>query len=162
MGLIPTIPLDGRSLASGRRLPHWTGTAGKVIELGSWMMVLGTIRLICAVADYARAYLEATRLEPMSFRRLGTFFQENHPVVLIGAAWPLILGLALRRTRWPELLKAGAVTFLILSVGGILAITADWNHSLGRGITVGSFRIARPGLGLLGLSDVMLGLLGAT
>jgi tetratricopeptide (TPR) repeat protein len=162
MGLIPTILLEGRSLAHRQRLPHSVSSAEKVIELSSWMMVLGTIRLICAVADYAQAYLEATRLEPLSLRRLGWFFQENHPIVVLGAAWPLILGLVLRRTRWPELLKAGAATFLILSIGGILALTAGWNQSLERWITVGSFRMPRPGLGDLSVSDVMLGLLGAT
>ena len=162
MGLIPTILLDGRSLAHRPRLPHSASSAEKVIELSSWMIVLGTIRLICAVADYAHAYWEATLLEPLSLRRLGWFFQENHPILLFGAAWPLILGLVLRRTRWPELLKAGAATFLILSIGGILALTAGWNHSLERWITVGSFRLPRPGLGHLSLSDAMLGLLGAT
>jgi hypothetical protein len=162
MGLIPTIPLDGRSLAHRPRPADSSGAVEKVVELSSWMIVLGTIRLICAVADYAQAYLETTRVEPWSLRRLAWFFQENHPIVVLGAGWPLILGLALRRTRWPELLKAGAATFLILSIGGILAIAADWNQSLERWIAVGSFRIARPGLGHLSHSDVMLGLLGTT
>jgi tetratricopeptide (TPR) repeat protein len=106
--------------------------------------------------------LETLRVDPWSLRRLIWFFQENHPIIVLGAAWPLLLGLALRRTRWPELLKAGAATFLILSIGGILAIAADWNQSLERWIAVGSFRIARPGLVHLSLSEVMLGLLGTT
>jgi tetratricopeptide (TPR) repeat protein len=59
-------------------------------------------------------------------------------------------------------LKAGAATFLILAIGGVLALTAGWSHSLERLITVGSFRVPRPGQGHLNLSDVMLGLLGAT
>src|SRR4051794_17024770 len=129
MGLIPMIPLAGHSVAHPRPAADSASSAEKVIELSSWVMVLGTIRLICAAADYANAYLEASRLESMSLRRLGWFFQENHPIVALGAAWPLILGLALRRTRWPELLKAVAITFLILAIGGVLAMTADWNHS---------------------------------
>jgi tetratricopeptide (TPR) repeat protein len=162
MGLIPTIQLDGRSLAHRQRVPHSAGYAERVTDLSSWMMVLGTIRLICALADYANAYLEAARLEPMSLRRLVGFVQENHPIIALGAAWPLILGLALRRTRWPELLKAGAVTFLILSIGGLLAITADWNQSREKWITLGSFRVPQQGLWQPGLADLMLGLLGAT
>src|SRR5207237_6486114 len=87
MGLIPTIQLDGRSVAHRRRVADSASFAAKVIELSSWMMVLGTIRLICAWADYANVYWEASRLEPLSLRRLGWFFQENHPIVALGAAW---------------------------------------------------------------------------
>jgi tetratricopeptide (TPR) repeat protein len=125
------------------------------------MMVLGTIRLICTLADYVNAYIEVARLDPLSFRRLGSFLQENHPLIAIGAAWPLILGLALRRTRWPELLKATAATFLILSVGGLLAVTTDWNQSRDRWITLGSFRVPHQAFWHPGFSDLLLGLLGA-
>ncbi len=106
----------------------------RLIELSSWMMVLGTIRLVCAIADYATALLERSRLDPWSFRMLGRFIQENHPIVLLSAAWPLLLGVALRRTRWPELLRAAGVTFLILSIGGVLEMTAELSRdSRGRG-----------------------------
>jgi tetratricopeptide (TPR) repeat protein len=161
MGLNPTIELRGSSLAHREDSTHVSSFAERVIALSSWTMVLGTIRLICSIADYANNYLEATRVETMSLRRLGWFLQDNHPIVALAAAWPLLLAAVLRRTKWPELLKAVAVTFLILSIGGVLALTADWNQSREKWITVGSFRVLRLAQWRPGLSDLGLGLLGA-
>src|SRR5262249_51573909 len=53
------------------------------------------------------------------------------------------------------------VTFLILSIGGVLALTADWNQSDEKWMTLGSFHVARHALLRPGLTDAMLGLLGA-
>jgi tetratricopeptide (TPR) repeat protein len=160
MGLIPTIELRRPFLFVRDERAQPRGWTARLIDLSSWMMVLGTIRLICSFADYASVYLEATRIEPMTSRRLAWFLQENHPIVAFSAAWPLVLAFALRRTRWLQLLKAVAVTFLILSIGGVLALTADLNQSREKWITLGSFHVSRGAFLHPGLSDVILGLLG--
>jgi tetratricopeptide (TPR) repeat protein len=160
MALIPTIELRRPFLSHRDEAAQQPGWTARLIELSSWMMVLGTVRLICTFADYASAYLEATRVEPMTTRRLAWFFQENHPILAFSAVWPLVLAFAQRRTRWPELLKAVAATFLILSIGGVLALTADLNQSRGKWVAVGSFHVSRGAFLHPGLSDVVLGLLG--
>jgi tetratricopeptide (TPR) repeat protein len=162
MGLIPTIELEGRPIAPREQVPHAPATAQKILELSTWMVILGTVRLVCAIADYLIAGLEATWVQPTSIQRWSWFFQENHPFVVLGSAWPLLLGLALRRTRWLELLKAGALTFFILSIGSMLTILADWSDHHGNGFTLGSFHISLPALEQLGLSAILLGLLGVT
>ena len=84
------------------------------------MAILGAIRLVLAIAEYATAYREALGSGPAAAWRLAEFLRENPPVFVLIGAWPLALGLMLLRTRWPELVKAGALTFLILSIGGVL------------------------------------------
>jgi tetratricopeptide (TPR) repeat protein len=134
----------------------------RLVELSSWMMILGTIRLVCSLADYASAFLEATRSTPASLRMLSGFFQENNPLFLLCSAWPLALGAALRRTRWRELLPAAAATFLILAIGGVMEWTAEWTHSRGDWLTVGSFRLTRRAFSHPTLPEAMLVLLGTT
>ncbi len=153
MGLISTIELDGHPIAHREAVSHSPDGTEKIMVLSTWMVVLGAVRLVCAIANYALAALETWRLEPTSIRRWNWFFEENQPIFLLSSAWPLILGLALRRTRWPELLKAGALTFLILSMGGVFSMMADWGDIHAKWINVGSFHIARsrrlPSLGTL-------------
>ncbi len=134
----------------------------RLIELSSWMMVLGTIRLVCVIADYATALIERSRFDSWSFRMLGRFVHENHPIIVLSAAWPLLLGLALRRTRWPELLRAAGATFLILSIGGVLEMTAELSHTQGGSVTLGTFHLPRRAFSRPNLADLMLGVLGAT
>ena len=162
MEFIPTTGVDRRSITDQGTEPNTTGITERLIELSSWMMVLGTIRLVCTIADYATSLLERSRFEPWSVRMLGRFIQENHPIILLSAAWPLLLGVALRRTRWPELLRAAGVTFLILSIGGVLELTAELSETQGGSVTLGTFHLARRAIFHPNLSDLMLGVLGAT
>ncbi len=53
------------------------------------------------------------------------------------------------------------LTFLVLSIGGVLSMIADWSDGRERWINVGSFRIARHALPGLGLPVIAIGLLGA-
>ena len=73
----------------------------------------------------------------------------------------MFLGIMLRRTRWPELLPAAGVSFLILSIGGLMESIAEWNHANADGVTIGSFHLTRLAFLNPTLSDVTLGLLGA-
>ena len=126
------------------------------------MMVLGTIRLVCMVADYVGAFAEAVRLGPVTMQMFSRLADEIHPVVLASSAWPLFLAIALRRTRWPQLVPAVAATFLVLSFGGTLELWTQWGNSQGYGATVGSFHLTRRAFTAPQLSDVALGTLGAT
>ena len=162
MGFIPTIELERRAHAHREQATRAPGTTEKLIELSTWMVILGTVRLICAIADYLIAGLEATRVDHMSIQRWSWFFQENNPIVVLGSAWPLMLGLVLRRTQWMELLKAGALTFFILSIGGGLTMLADWSDRHDGGIAIGSFHVSLSALEHLALPAVLLGLFGAT
>ena len=134
----------------------------KLIALSSWMMVLGTIRLLCVFADYASAFANALRFEPMSLRMLSRFFEENQPVVAISAAWPLLIAILVRRNRWPDCYSGRRRHILILALGGLLEVVAEWNQSRGDGITVASFHLTRRALLKPTLADVTLGLLGAS
>jgi tetratricopeptide (TPR) repeat protein len=136
------------------------GTAA-IVSLGSWMAILGAIRLVCAIADYANSYREAMGSGPSGVWRFAGFLRENPPVFVLIGAWPLVLGLSLRRTRWPELVKAGALTFLILSIGGVLTAMADWGDSHHRWIAIGSFRVSRISILWLAPAAVAPGLAGA-
>src|SRR5689334_20914612 len=113
---------DGEPQRSGMPLrptsPDLMG--GRIYQLSSWMMILGTIRLICAITDYVNVYLETSRFRLPSLRVLGYFFQENPPAVLIGSSWPLLLGLLLRRSVNRAYLRAASLTFVILSLSGVL------------------------------------------
>ncbi len=161
MAFFPSTKLDRQPLVVARRVAATVTPAERLIALSSWMMVLGTIRFLCVFADYVSAFSSACRFEPVSLRMVGHFFAENQPVLALSGAWPLLIGTLLRRARWPELLPAASVTFLILALGGVLEVTAEWNQSRGDGITVGSFHLTRRALLNPTLADVTLGLLGA-
>ena len=133
----------------------------RLIALSSWMMILGTIRVICTFADLVSAFLNATRLESVSLQMLSNFVEANQPFLALGVVWPLFLGIMVRRTRWPELLPAAGVSFLILSIGGLMESIAEWNHANADGVTFGSFHLTRLAFVNPTLSDVTLGLLGA-
>src|SRR5262245_58166170 len=60
----------------------------RLLQLSSWAMVLGTVRLICSASDQVNALLDIQRSEPYSGRILARFFQENPPALLLGMAWP--------------------------------------------------------------------------
>ena len=160
MDLSPSIKLERHSVGVSATDGSTTVNHDRLIALSSWMMILGTIRVLCTFADLASALLTTTRLESLSWPMLSRFVEENQPLLALGAAWPLALGIIVHRTRWPEMLTAAGVTFLFLSFGGLLETVAEWNHSSGQGITFGSFHLSRVALARPGLSDVILAVLG--
>jgi tetratricopeptide (TPR) repeat protein len=162
MELFPSIKLRRQALAAPGNDRTFRLNEDRLIAVSSWMMVLGTIRFLCGFADYLNAFLGASRFEPVSLRMLGRFFEENQPVLAISVGWPLLIAIVVRRTRWPELLLAAGVTFSILALGGVLEVIAEWNYARGDGITVGSFQLTRRALLHPTLSDLTLGLLGAS
>ena len=99
MDFSPSIKLDRRSV--GVREPDGSAAINheRVIALSSWMMILGTIRAICTFADLASAFLDATRFDSLSWLMLSRFVEENQPFLALGVAWPLALGIIVRRTR---------------------------------------------------------------
>jgi len=162
MEFIPSMKLDRSSIGADRSDQAAPLHAERLIALSSWMMILGTIRVLCTFADQTSTFLNAIRLDSFSMRMLSKFVEENQPFLALGVAWPLILGIALRRTRWPELLPAAGVSFLILSIGGLLESIVEWNHTNADGVTFGSFHLTSFAFLHPTLSDVTLGLLGAS
>ena len=159
MELVPTMGGDRRSIANRDR--ESTTIHERLINLSSWMMVIGTVRIICGFADYVTAFLEAFPRGTVAPGELSRFAEENSPIVACCIVWPLVLGVALRRTRWPQLLLAAAVTLLILSLGSVLALTAECFYSQEGGVTIGSFHLTRRAFLNPRLSDVALILMGA-
>ncbi len=162
MEFIQLMKLDQRSVGAGESDRSAAINQERMIALSSWMMILGTIRAICAFADLASTFLHATRVEAVSWPMLGRFVEENQPFFALGVAWPLVLAILVRRTRWPELMPAAGITFLFLSIGGLLETVAEWNHASGQGITFGSFHLTRLAFARPALSDVILAVLGAS
>jgi len=158
----PPMELGRLTRAGKNQAPSALGDTDRLIELSSWMLVLGTIRLVCTIADNASAFLESTQSNAPFFWLIEKFAQESHPFLALGTVWPLVLALALRKTRWPELLKAAAATFLILSICGVVEFSALWAHSPRTLLTLGSFHIPRRALSSPFFSEVVLGLLGTT
>jgi tetratricopeptide (TPR) repeat protein len=161
MGRMTTLELPAHPVPDRGEDSDGARGGGAIVSLGSWMAILGSIRLVLAVAEYATAYREALGSGPTGAWRLAEFLRENPPVFALIGAWPLALGLMLMRTRWPELVKAGALTFLILSIGGALTATSDWSQSPNRWLAIGSFRVSRVALLRLAPAAVAPALAGA-
>jgi tetratricopeptide (TPR) repeat protein len=157
----PTMELDRRFSPGQASDQVTTSSIERLINLSSWMMVLGTVRLVCMLADNASAFADAARIERLSMRMFARMAEEIHPVVAISSAWPLILAIALRRARWPQLLPAAAATFFVLSIGGLLELWLQWSHAQGYGGMVGSFHLTRRAFLRPNASDLALGSLGA-
>jgi hypothetical protein len=162
MQLIPSLELNRRTASGDHRASSTAAETDRLVELSSWMMVLATIRLVCAAADYTSSFLEFSRGASPTLRILNTFIQENQPFFVLGLIWPLALAIALRKTRWPELLRASAATFLVLAICGALESAAMWTHTRTMMLSVGSFHVPRRALTSPYLSEVILGLLGIT
>jgi tetratricopeptide (TPR) repeat protein len=162
MELNPSVELDRRSLLNYPNVQQSRLPVERLSELSSWMLVLGTVRLVGMLADYAGAFFEAIRIEPFTIRTLYKLSEDFHPIVVVSAAWPLILAIALRRSRWPQLLPAAAATFLVLSIGGLIELTAQLGQARGYGGTVGSFHLTRRAFLHPSIPDLVLGTLGAT
>jgi tetratricopeptide (TPR) repeat protein len=162
MELVAGLALNQGSVAAQPRAGTETVRVERLVELSSWLIVLGTIHLVCSAVDFLGELFEASRVDPVWTQMIGRFVQEHHPIIALSFAWPLLLGIALRKTRWPQLLPAVAITFLILSIGGILALTAGWNNSQSDGLTIGSFHVGRRAFFHPAFSDVGLAILGLT
>ena len=107
-------------------------------------------------------FAEAVRVEPFTMRTFSRLAEEIHPVVAVSSAWPLILAIALRRTRWPQLVPAAAATFLVLSIGGMFELWVQWGHARGYGGHGGLISLDEACVREPQTSDFALGTLGAT
>ena len=162
MELVPPIELGPRSLAKYAEGEQSAGPSERLSKLCIWMMLLGSVRLICMLADYAIAFVEALKVEPFTMRLVTRVTDEIHPVVGLSALWPLVLAILLRRTRWPQLVPAAAATFLVLSIGGIIELSVQLGQARGYGGTVGSFHLDRRAFLHPTISDLALGTLGVS
>src|SRR5262245_25686355 len=93
---------------------------GAIARLGAWMAMLGAARVAGDLVVYA-GIIRAAKASGLiaSWGWVGVL-NANPPVGVLIGVWPLVLGLAIWRTRWLDLVKVGALTFLILSLGGLL------------------------------------------
>jgi tetratricopeptide (TPR) repeat protein len=160
MEFVPAMGDDRHSNVSRQRNRASTTIHERLIELSSWMMVIGTIRVVCAFANYLAAFVDLFRQWPFARDTLNRFADENSPVAALCIVWPLGLAIALRRTRWPQLLLAAGVTLLILALGGILELSTQRIYAKGSEFTVGSFSLTRRALLNPQISDVALILMG--
>jgi tetratricopeptide (TPR) repeat protein len=135
---------------------------GAAAAMGAWMTVLGAIRLIGEVVAYSGAIWGASVTGELVSRGWIWFLEAHPPAHVLINAWPLILGLALRRTGRRDLLIAGALTFLVLSIGGLLAAFADWSEDSSRGIAIGSFRLSKSGWSRPTTAVTAIGVAGAS
>jgi tetratricopeptide (TPR) repeat protein len=157
---MPTLELPVQSAAQGDDEPA-PADGGAVAALGAGMAILGAIRLACEIAVYAGTCGDAMAAGLIADRGWGWFLAANPPWHVLVSIWPLLLGLTLRRTRWRELVRAGALTFLVLSVGGLLAALADWSQTGGHWIAIGSFWLPKTGWSRLPAAGIAMGVAGA-
>jgi tetratricopeptide (TPR) repeat protein len=160
MGQGASLELDPGLIEGDRHDDGRSTLADHLIALSSWMVVLGAIRFLFTLTDFAGSFIEAWRFSPMTTRAVGWWLTDNRVILILCASWPLVLSLCIRRARWPELLPAAAATFLVLSVGGLLAVVLDWSHAQGRGGTVGSFHLTRRAFLHPRFSDIVFAGLG--
>ena len=125
------------------------------------MVILGTIRFLGTLTDFVGGFIEAWRFQAATTRVVSWWLADNRLILVLCASWPMAMSVGLRRTRWRELLPAAAATFLVLSVGGLVALILDLSHAQGRGTTFGSFHLTRRTFLRPTPSDVLFGVLGA-
>ena len=61
MDLNQTMALDAHSIGDRAQNYQASPPVERLLVLSSWMMALGTVRLVCMISDYAGALIEATR-----------------------------------------------------------------------------------------------------
>jgi hypothetical protein len=136
-------------------------SAIRIIRLSSWMMILGTVRLVSALGDYGSSFLEISPSWHPSLSVFTRFFHEYPLAVVLGSGWPLALGLILRKTASHGFLGAGAVTFFILSLGGFLNLLSGvYLRPPGSMVLIGSFALTRTSLLHFNPVSVVRALLG--
>ncbi len=95
MASISTIESSGGPLTHpGEGVDPGTRT-GAIAALGSWMVALGTIRVVCAIANLARAGWDEWTSGAIASLGWAEFFGEHPLVVVLISVWSLLLGLAL-------------------------------------------------------------------
>ena len=149
-------PIGGRS-----RALEQDEAVDRILEVSSWMMILGTARLICAFGAYVGSFLDGAGTVAPTIDALIRYLQDSPPMAVLGASWPLLLGLLLRRTRNRGFLLAAAITFFILSLGGALVVAARMLMRSDPTILFGSFEVSRWGLRHGKLASMVQALLGS-
>ncbi len=143
-------------------VPEQELLAIRLLRLSSWMTILGTVRLVAALGDFFSSFLDFAPSWNPSLSVITGFFRENSLAILLGSAWPLIVGLSLRKTASRGFLVAGAVTFFVLSLGGILnLLAAIYLRSGNSMLSIGSFTSTRASLLHLNPAAVIRALMGA-
>ena len=136
--------------------------AARLLRITSWMMILGTVRMVSALGDYGSALLDISPSWFPSLSLVTRFVYENSLALVLASAWPLILAILLRKTTSREFLLAGAITFFILSLGGFLNLLSPFYFRTGDTmVSIGSFTVSRAALWHGNLSTVIRTLLGA-
>ena len=79
MELVPTLGADRRAV--GDRDRGSTTNDERIIELSSWMLVLGTVRFLCVFADLLSGFLDAYQRGPVTSRVLGPPAEDNSSIV---------------------------------------------------------------------------------
>lgn len=134
--------------------------AAQIQQLSTWVMILGTVRFFCETAEYASAFLSMTSGQWPAHEALGRFLQEHALPVLLMMSWPLIVGLILRRTGGHVYLVAAAITFLVLSAGGIAHLVEGLSLRYDATLVVGSFSVSRFGLSNFNAADLIRASMG--
>ena len=106
MGSTPTLERhEPAAVDAEAEAPAVGGRA--IFAVGTWMTILGAVRLVGAVADYAARSWPAWTTGEIGSRGLGWFFATHSPAYALIGAWPLVVGLALRRNGRRDLIWAG-------------------------------------------------------
>ena len=133
----------------------------RTLAVSSWMMILGTVRLICAFGGYVGSFFDSLWGGGSTLTAIGRFMQENPPVAVVVSGWPLVLGLCFCRSRSRPLLLAAALTFFILSLGGALGVVARWMMRTELTVIFGSFEVSLWGLRHLNPASLVQAVMGS-
>jgi tetratricopeptide (TPR) repeat protein len=117
--------------------------ADPTMELGSWMMILGLVRILCALGAFVAAFLQGPGTLKPTFQTLVEFVRDDPPLIVVGSIWPLALGFLLRRTRDRAFLPAAAFTFFILSIGSLLGVATRVWWKTEPTLIFGGFEVSR-------------------
>ena len=107
MASMTTVELPTSPASDSAEDTDGDGTTGRSSRWAPGWRSSGAIRLVCALADYATSYRQAPGSGLGGAWGWSAFFWEHPPVFVLIGAWPLALGLMVRRIRWRELVKAG-------------------------------------------------------
>ncbi len=119
--------------------------ASSLATFGAWMVGLGAIRMIGELFASIVHYQEAQAAGLNAGQGwLGPLINDP-PTNVVIYTWPMALGIWIWYSRTRELVRAAALTLLILSIGGALATLADWNPGAGSHFPLGSFRLPKHG-----------------
>ncbi len=162
MESVPSLGAPSRSIGDAdSRAIFPTSWSSRALKLSSWMLVLGTIRVLCLSADVLLGLRDSPRANSLTMPGTAIPLGDAQVLFLLVGAWPLILGGVLWKTGWHTLVNAAAVTFLMLGAIGILEANLGWFHHAGSGvITIGSFHLSRLAIVHGSGPELILGFLG--